>query len=289
MRNSNFSRLSLDFLHQDQVLFWLEGRFLLMVAGKKRKQLLLKADSGIADGLIANEEAAVKTISAFCHENEIRFQNLFKIHQAIIFIPTNSSPVEQSLIKRVFSQVGFRQIELRLYATAFRAFLAKQAFERGIFVYIGQEISEIGVFSDRDQQSFSIYFSIKEAMEIVTHFFREKHLFAISPVVANQVYEEIGKHGEKFSLTIRGRESRSREIATHSFSFKEIEPLHQVLKRKVEKELLSVIGDKLFREIQPDKWVILGDNFWFNNLKSQADKALQLQTAFDLMQGVEWL
>ena len=289
MRKSLIPRLSLSIFKQEQVLFWLNGQSILVIAEKKRKQHDLVVDTGFIEGKVADFDKALATIAKVSKKNLIVLKNPFRINKAIVFIPTNSSPVEKTVMARLFRRAGFSNVELRNYSTSFQAFLIKQDYEKGVFVYIGQEISEIGVFSAEAQQSFVIYYSLNEARTEVVNFFREKHLFEIFHEVALNIYQELGKQGKKFSLVVRGRSSRNKEILTTSFSFKDVEPLFSFLQKKVFKELDSVIQNNSFRLIQPEKWVILGDDFFQLCLKSYQEKPLRLKSEFDLMQGIEWL
>lgn len=280
--NSNVDRHS-------QTLFWINGQSIFVVAGKKRHTHKLTSVTGFKESKVDDFELAFKTIKRVCKDNNINVGGLFSKNKAIVFIPTESSPIEKSLIKDVFQKVGFLNVDLLKYETAFRAFLAKQDYEGSTFVYVGNELSEIGVFDKSVQQSFVIYFSLKEAIEEVVHFFREKHLFELSEDVALNVYQELGIQGDKFSLVVRGRSSRTQELQTNSFSFKDLEPLFSFLQKKIAKELDSVIQNNIFKQIAPDRWVILGDDFFKRYLNTFGEKSLKLKSEFDLMQGVEWL
>lgn len=272
-----------------QTLFWINGQNILVVTAKKRKVHQFNTATGFIENKVADFTQALVSIKKICRENNIDFGNLLVRNKAIIFIPTNSSPLERELFTKLFKQVGFFSVELINYATAFRAFLAKQDLDKGNFVYIGQEISEIGVFDRAAQQSFIVYYSLKEAIDETVYFFREKHLFELAEKVAVALYQEIGNQGEKFSLVVRGRNSRTKDLQTTSFLFKDVEPLAGSLQRKITKELDSIVQNNLFKQIGADKWVILGDDFFKKSLDHLGEKSLRLKTEFDLMQGVEWL
>jgi hypothetical protein len=289
MKKLSISGFFSGFNKQSQTLFWINGRSIFVVAGKKRKTHRFITNNGFKDGRIADFSKSLKTIQGICQENSLKIGNPLVKNKAIVFIPTDSSPLEQSIFKKLFRRVGFFDIELRKYETAFHAFLAKQAYEKGVFAYIGQEISEIGVFSNQLQQSFIIYYSLKEAIEETSYFFREQHLFELSADVALDLYQEMGRQGEKFSLVVRGRNSRNQELQTSTFSFKDVEPLFSFLQKKAMKEIDSVIQNNSFKMINPDRWIILGDDFFKNCLDSSKEKSLKLKSEFDLMQGVEWL
>ncbi|MFZ5437646.1 MAG: hypothetical protein ACOZAK_01145 [Patescibacteria group bacterium] len=272
-----------------QTLFWINGQSILVVTAKKRKVHQFNTATGFIENKVADFTQALASIKKICRENNIDFGNLLVRNKAIIFIPTNSSPLERELFTKLFKQAGFFGVELINYATAFRAFLAKQDLDKGSFVYIGQEISEIGVFDRAAQQSFIVYYSLREAIDETIYFFREKHLFELAEKVAFALYQEIGNQGEKFSLVVRGRNSRTKDLQTMSFLFKDVEPLASSLQRKITKELDSIVQNNLFKQIGADKWVILGDDFFKKSLDHLGEKSLRLKTEFDLMQGVEWL
>jgi len=273
----------------NQSLFWLSGNQLKLVTDNKRSTHQLTADSGFSANKIADFSLALTTLKNLCQTSGLKFDNLWFRNKAIVFIPTDSSPLEKKLFKQLFNQLGFNQLELRKYETAFRAFLAKQDYEKGCFVYVGQEVSEIGVFASNYQQSFNIYYSLQEAIEETIYFFREKHLLELSNKGAYKLYQELGLQGEKFSLVVRGRNSRNKELQTASFMFKDVEPLYSFLQKKINQEIDSVRQNNLFKQFVPDKWVVLGDDFFQANLEKMGEKTLQLKSEFDLMQGIEWL
>ena len=286
---TNFKFFSAKSNHNPQTLFWINGQNIFVITGKKRKTHQFNSETGFIEGKIADSSQALVTLKKICRDSEIDFGNLLVRNKAIIFIPTNTSPLEKDIFNKLFKSVGFFNVELLNYATAFQAFLAKQEYEKGSFVYVGQEASEVGVFDKNNQQSFVIYYSLKDAIDETVYFFREKHLFELSTRVAFDLYQEMGVQGEKFSLVVRGRNSRNKELQTMSFTFKDVEPLFSSLHRKITKEVDSVMQNNLFKQISPDKWVILGDDFFKRNLDSLGEKSLKLKTEFDLMQGVEWL
>lgn len=279
-----------SFFQQQQALFWLSGQEILAVFGKKRKKYSFSFDTGFEEGGVADFEKARATLTKLCEENDFSFRSPWHSQKATIFLPTGVSPLERSIVRKVFQSVGFSQVNLRRYATAFRGFLAKQNEEKGVFVYMGQATSEVGIFSASHQQSLRIPFSLKEIQEYIASYFREKHFFEISQEACSQIYQELGKQQEKFSLVVRGRNTRTSEIETKAVAFTHVESLFLVLKQKVMQEVTSVMNDPLFREVHPEKWTVLGDTFFpFCAHEAAEAKVLLLQSEFDLMQGIEWL
>jgi actin-like ATPase involved in cell morphogenesis len=274
---------------EKQTLFWINGQSIFVVAGKKRHTHKFTSPTGFKEGKVDDFDLAYKTIKGICKDDSLKIGGLFSKNKVTIFIPTDSAPIEKNLVKDLFKKVGFFDVDLLKYETAFRAFLAKQDYENATFVYVGHELAEIGVFGKSSQQSFIIYFSLKEAIEEIIYFFREKHLFELSEDVALNIYQELGQQGDKFSLVIRGRSSRTQELQTNPFSFKDLEPLFSFLQKKIAKEMDSIIQNNLFKQIAPDKWVVLGDDFFKRYLDTFGEKSLKLKSEFDLMQGVKWL
>jgi len=271
-----------------QTLFWLNGQ-IINVVGNKRHSHKFATQTGFLANKVADYELALKTIKKVCRESGLDFGNFFNKNKAILFVATDSSPLEKTILSNLFKEVGFNEVELRPYETAFGAFLVKQNYDKGSFVYVGKETSEIGVFADNAQRSFVVYYSLADAVTETIYFFRERHALELAENVALNLYQELGAQGEKFSLVVRGRSSRNKELQTVSLLFKDVEPLYSFLQKQVIKEIESVRQDNVFKQINPDRWMVLGDEFFKRCLDLLGEKTLQLKSEFDLMQGVEWL
>lgn len=275
---------------QERAVFWFSSQELLFWWEKKKKRISLAENSGFSGGQVADVDAATATIARVCEQEGLPAHSFFSVRKATVFIPTESSPLERRVIRRVFQTAGFQKISLVAYTTAIRAFAQRQAIRSGVGIYVGSDVSEGIVFSSKDQQLFSLSHSLSAASTECQRLLREAQQLEVSAETAGKLYAALGKKKEKTAYPIRGRNIQTNQVETRSLTAKDCIALADFFEKKFDQELAPLTASSLFETISPDRWVIIGDEL----LKTHVQETYTAETVFlsseqEMIQGVQWL
>lgn len=290
MQGSRLPKVMDRFFAKEHLTCWFSSRELLLSWDKKKKRVTLTAAAGFSGGQIHDFDLAVATLSQVCQQEGIRIGEPMTRSAATVFVSATSSPLERSLIRRVFQKAGFRKVSLVSYATALRSFAERQALHTGVGIYVGNDVSEGLVFSPENQVISLFHYSLLDTQQDVTKFLRENQKIEVSPEAARQLYSALGKKKEQTAQVVRGRNIQNQQIETRTLTAAEMEKLSQFFREKLGRELQPLISMPLFAAANPSHWVIVGDAFLNYSVQElyQAE-TLFLHSEFDVIQGVQWL
>jgi actin-like ATPase involved in cell morphogenesis len=279
-----------SFLTVQQSTFWFSSQEVLVLWQNQKQRFPLPESAGFSGGQVSDFQQAAETLSRICEEAGMAARHPLALQTATVFVATGSSPLERKIVKRVFQKAGFQRVTLVSYATALRAFAQRQAIRSGVGLYVGNDVSEAAVFSPADQDGVSLEHSLHAAAEKIQFFLREKHKIEVSVQAAQQLYGQLGRKESLSSHTLRGRSIAQQQVETITLKSADLQTLTTLFRQHLAQELLLLLARPLFRKIQPQHWVVVGDPL-LNLFVQQEYKAntVFLQSEFELIQGVKWL
>jgi actin-like ATPase involved in cell morphogenesis len=273
-----------------QAAFWFSSRQLLVLWEKKKKRFQLALEAGFAAGQISNFDQAVTTLGRLCAEAGLQLSQPLTLQTAVVFVATDSSPLERSIVKRVWQKTGFQKVSLVSYATALRAFAQRQAIRTGVGLYIGFDVSEGVVFSPDDQAGVPLGCSLYESAKLMQLLLRERTQLEVSLETAQGLYEGLGKASAVGAQAVRGRNIQTQQIETQTLTSSTISTLKEFFEQRLASALKTLLTSSLFATVYPHHWVVVGDPL-LNQLvqtRYQANTVF-LHSEFELTQGVQWL
>lgn len=275
---------------QEQAVFWFSSQELFFWWDKKKKKIPLPHNSGFLGGQVADLSTASETITYVCQQEGLSGSSFLSLRKATVFISAASSPLERQIVRRAFQSAGFQKISLVAYTTALRAFAERQAIRSGAGVYIGNDVSEAVVFSPNDQQLFSLSYSLSVAHAECQRLLRQTQQLEISMETAEKLYSTLGKKKEKMTFPIRGRNIQTNQIETRSLATKDMMVFVSHFEKKLAHELTTLTASPLFGTLNPDHWVIVGDEL-LNAIvqEKHATETVFLASEQEMIQGVQWL
>jgi hypothetical protein len=275
---------------QHQAAFWFSSRQLLVMWEKKKKRFQLALEAGFAAGQISNFDQAVATLGRLCAQAGIKLSQPLSLQTAVVFVATDSSPLERSIVKRVWQKTGFQKVSLVSYATALRAFAQRQAIRTGVGLYVGFDVGEGVVFSPDDQAGVPFGCSLHESAKLMQLQLRERAQLEVSLETAQALYEGLGKALAASAQMVRGRNIQTQQIETQTLTGSTINELKDFFEQILVTALKPLLAASLFATVDPHHWVVVGDPL-LNQLvqtKYQANTVF-LHSEFELTQGVQWL
>lgn len=277
-------------LSQEHVVCWFSSRELFLSWEKKKKQVPLTGESGFSGGQIHNFDQAVATVEQALSKEEKDGSKSLKIRTLTVFVATASSPLERSLVRRVFQKAGFQKISLVSYATALRAFAERQTVRTGVGVYQGYDAGEAMVFDPESQATVALSGSLSEHSQLLVQYVREHHGLEISFETAEKLYAFLGKKTEPGSFAVRGRALKNQQVETHTLSAAHTGALLAFFEHIFSQELLPLVTHSVFQSISPKQWVVVGDallNRWVQT--THQAESIFLRSESEMIQGVQWL
>jgi hypothetical protein len=284
-----FTNFSDVFSKHEHSVFWFSSRELILVRGNKKKHLALAANSGFADGQVADLGPAVANIKRLYLAAGLKTTSPLDRHSATVFVPTDSSPLERQIIRQAFGQADFQKTNLLDIATALKTFASRQAVNTGVGLYLGQDLSEAVAFTATDQQSFTFNFKKTALKHRMIEFIQNENSLAVSWEMIDKLYETLGQNPELSSYVVRGKNIRDQQVMTLTLSGQQLAAIKALLQQNLKQAWRQLLANKIFTTESLDLWLVVGDPFVYQFMQHQVDKILFLHSELELIQGVQWL
>ncbi|HCR81624.1 MAG: hypothetical protein UX28_C0003G0105 [Candidatus Pacebacteria bacterium GW2011_GWA1_46_10] len=278
------------FFSQEQAVFWFSSQELLFIWRKKKRRLLLTHHAGFTHGQVSDFHEAVTTITSTGEQEGLTTTQPFVFRAAVVFVATDSSPLERKVVREVFQKAGFQKVTLVSYATAMRAFGERQAIHTGLGLYVGSDVGEGVVFSPQDQAGVVLAHSLLAADHEIQLFLREEGKIEVSLETARELYQLMGRRKEIQSHVVRGRSIQTQQVTTLALKASMVETLREFFTQQLMRELQPLMALPLFVQAQPNHWVVIGDAF-LNQLVQEKYQVntVYLHSEFELIGGVQWM